>query len=1262
MVTMTSPKSKREAPTYELETLNLLQVEMEKRATELQHIRLGLFPSAEELPKGNMDRRSITEPHQDIVIPGIPENRLKSAVERIKSREQETQNQSNSNSSMESKSNISSGSLAATNYHDNTVMISSGDNFREKTSTHRDVMINKPTNRYFPFDEARSVSIRQSGSFPNLDEWKEHDRSLMSFRSLPGISNPTQDFIPSSSDQLEEEAAAGRVLLDSLANENKLEERLTLSELQVKALKTEIGQLKENHMKKEDKHQGTIQVLLQRIDEVSKRKQREINAREEENKAKEEIISKLSKTLQNAEKAMEMLEKTLESTKQELVKERRRSSSQKEALLQVYETVELGTSETDKTKDDGEAENISVTPHAISERVRGYVEGREKQTLELIEEREDAEERCRKLQEEIDESIISLRSEHKQRIAQLQEDRDTELKAANERAVNSRQQTLGLQSQLRMVEEHSQLEIKAKVKQNSELLAKIQEQREKIEKLTSDRETEDKKYRDLIDKSHDELEARNIEISNLKEKHKSLQEELNIIQETFEDVSKDLSEANTEKARLNKLQDDQKEELASCQKKLQEELEDVSQLKEKLKQQEDCYNMKLTQEINALQHKTVSEIEDSKTECKEKVRILTEELTRIEENAQKKKRELKKAKDFSRCQLNRVKELESKVETFRQTKSDLSVLLENKEGDLLKLQHERDILENLYEKSQKDAQLELKEKSKIENTLMEIEPRYRELLMENQKLLSVIDQLEGQQTTFESERHQLLDKIKEADVELEKKTNLNRVMNEKLEGLEERSKQLEQNLKETETVSIKTEESSKRKTTEMKKLLVEKKKLEEVVKEARNKVWELEKERTYLADKSTEHKMKFEKERRVLRCEIKILQSELRLVRGTIQANNAMQEGEEEGIKETADIKKNAALQRGLVESLQGEINWLEERLQITQETVRSQEGKAKIWEEIKKKFQNRIEKLEKERKELIQRRKDQKSLVLKLESGLEKASLRFAESQQQMEKQAQELARMRLQHQLELKELKGTLLNQLTNNVILTKVANYSKDVASSHGNADKPAVGGCNQRLKTMSDADLKLLMKGLMKLMRKEMEAEYPKTVKDEEEGNNNRSFESLNKTNLSGSLVEELSLQLSAGDTKATPICNWNKFSQVDESKKFSTPASTLYKPETPSAILDSPVSTLLSRRCLPEDTPENATYLDSKPQLNVPGRNEESKDHNKRQLSQGHTRNIEMKGFVDKLDKLTTIGNQLLDENKEMEMLLEEEEEEEEEER
>lgn len=77
--------------------------------------------------------------------------------------------------------------------------------------------------------------------------------------------------------------------------------------------------------------------------------------------------------------------------------------------------MKLGTSETDKTKDDGEAENISVTPHAISERVRGYVEGREKQTLELIEEREDAEERCRKLQEEIDESIISLRSEHKQR-------------------------------------------------------------------------------------------------------------------------------------------------------------------------------------------------------------------------------------------------------------------------------------------------------------------------------------------------------------------------------------------------------------------------------------------------------------------------------------------------------------------------------------------------------------------------------------------------------------------------------------------------------------------------------------------------------------------------------------------------------------------------------------------------------------------------------------------------------------------------------
>ncbi|PIK39531.1 hypothetical protein BSL78_23628 [Apostichopus japonicus] len=492
-------------------------------------------------------------------------------------------------------------------------------------------------------------------------------------------------------------------------------------------------------------------------------------SREEENKAKEEIISKLSKTIENAEKAMEMLEKTLESTKQELFKERRHSSSQKEALLQVYETVKLGTSKTDKTKDDGKAENILVTPHAISERVRGYVEGREKQTLELMEERKEAEERCRKLQEEIDESVISLRSEHKQRIAQLQEDRDTELKAANERAVNSRQQTLGLQSQLRMVEEHSQLEIKAKVKQNSELLAKIQEQREKIEKLTSDRETEDKKYRDVINKSHDELEARNIEISNLKEKLKSLQEELNIIQillstGTFEDVSKDLSEANTEKARLNKLQDDQKEELASCQKKLQEELEVVSQLKEKLKQQEDCYNMKLTQEINALQQKTVREMEDNRTECKEKLRILNEELTRIEENAQKKKRELKKAKDFSRCQLNRVKELESKVEIFSQEKSDFSVLLENKEGDLLKLQHERDILENLYEKSKKDAQLELKEKSKIENTLMEIEPRYRELLMENQKLLSVIDQLEGQQTTFESERQQLLNKIKEADV------------------------------------------------------------------------------------------------------------------------------------------------------------------------------------------------------------------------------------------------------------------------------------------------------------------------------------------------------------------------------------------------------------------------------------------------------------------------------------------------------------------
>lgn len=86
------------------------------------------------------------------------------------------------------------------------------------------------------------------------------------------------------------------------------------------------------------------------------------------------------------------------------------SGCQQEVLQQICESMKLA-----ETDDSGDGTRDCATPQLICKLVKRYVDQRENQVGELLQVQKETEERCRKLQKEMDEITVKLNAEYKER-------------------------------------------------------------------------------------------------------------------------------------------------------------------------------------------------------------------------------------------------------------------------------------------------------------------------------------------------------------------------------------------------------------------------------------------------------------------------------------------------------------------------------------------------------------------------------------------------------------------------------------------------------------------------------------------------------------------------------------------------------------------------------------------------------------------------------------------------------------------------------
>ncbi|KAJ8031439.1 hypothetical protein HOLleu_24628 [Holothuria leucospilota] len=1268
----TTEVNSRDETEHELDSLNLLQVEMTKTTKELERLRLDLFQCSEKIED--------KEEHKDtlcgsFVVPGLPKERTKSALERITARQKGFKVTELSLKSHQETN------LAATVDGRNVQHFSDEENLPKIGAKGRDVidLWKDPTGSIQLVTEKREVEVeetaRRSLSTPRLGERYKELQLLNSSKSLPLLVEGNHDVDLSRASSWDQETATGRVLLQSLANENKLEEELVLSKEEIRELTDQLHQLKSHYEREAEKNRETVHALLQRVDEISKKKQEELEVRDQENRAKEEVIKQLQKTLQDAETAMKVMEKVLDETKGCLNLERKKTSTKDQALLQIYEAVKpkLGGGNQESGDEEMRKNIVTKTPLLVAERVKGYIDGREGQVLELMKQLEETEQRFKEHQLDMEGALEKLKSEHKEKLFQLNESHDRQLESLSERASNARQQTLGLQAQISAVEEHSQLEMKGKEIHIRELTGTIESLKEKLQEAANESHTKLQNIQTQLQGTQSLLEDRNAAKLQLETEIASLRKQLQENEETMKSTSSTLDEVMSKNGTLSREKEELLSELSECKKSLEEKVGEITQLREKLREDKEKSERHLQQEISRLETEATIKVAQKEKENESQVAAWREKYEKVQTELEKRNVELGLQKETKQAFVIKMKELESQTETVSKEKTELASTLDAREKDLIVLQHERNLMANLYEKLKKESQEELRKKDKLEGDLNEIEPRYRELLVENQELLDKLEKEEKKVLNVAEDKTNIKSELERTKKELEKvKLNRSNVL-KKLNIREKRLKHAEEDL-------MKEGKRLEMKNLELEKLQKERDFMEVELKKERNKIEKITKENTSTLQQVSEKQSKDEKEKRILKSQINILQNELRLVKGALGANKAV---DEKAVQFAEDMRKNAEMKRSLLESLQSKNYYLEEQLEAAQKNTDRLEVENKKLQASCKKVERKLERLGKENEGMAERRKEQRVLLVKLEAALEKAALKFSESQRVIEKQEQDIARLKLQHQLELKELKGNLLNQFTMTHILPKVKKASSDIpvnnitpskewaseAVGKDLKEKPKVEKTRQDLETKQDVEeeLKRFLGEMYQMLRGRGDLRGSgRDHTDLEDGVDVRKPHRWNNQSVTDcDFEEELRLPVgSPGDnSRHRPQPHkLNKVQYDEEEEEDAFPDAAASSNQSPSISVNplSPVSTLLHQEALsmrhisPEMKGIKAnlykTQYQTEQEKDGKTMNQETKKWNNANGEQ--EMNIKMMGLQRKLERLAVMGDELKENNKDMERFLE----------
>ncbi|XP_075462834.1 coiled-coil domain-containing protein 158 isoform X3 [Ascaphus truei] len=603
------------------------------------------------------------------------------------------------------------------------------------------------------------------------------------------------------------------------------------------------------------------------------------------------------------------------------------------------------------------------------------------------------------LKKELQDKEILLK-QHKERYETLVNEKGQEVAALTDDANSARSQANNIQTRMEIFQEQAK-------DQSTTYMQQIANLESAVSQLRSELRNAKRGYRDKVEELKEQLVSSNLALTGAQNEHAQSIHELGNLGDQFKQLSASLQKCEKE-LRLEKEQN----------KQLWDRDTVHSLTNEHLRRE----MVERSMEIHLLETMVNSMKEESQQQMERQMVAIhqnTANLQIVSSHLESTKEALHKT----------VEELAAKnlsLESAERNKGDLKTRLEEKEKTLKTTMDELKKLRFQAEAKKRERQQLKSDGEQLIKVLADVEMMKLHLTEKDHIIIAMRDQVAdmtrvvGQHSqragAMQVENAQLLGDVGDRKAEIQE---IKIIMEKK----DARISELEALFRDLEMEKLKLTNAGSEMTHAVKDLRLERDQLVTELKVTRNELASLAEDYDVLKRNCRNMNEERDSTTSMLKMHLKATVAELEQTKNTVKT---MEGSDGQAIKVAMGMQKKITAKRGQIDALQSRIQFLEETLSnTTKDKHHLKEETAKLTHELgqeaaeRQKLSGELEMLKSEKYKL-------KENVVSMEAALDKASLQFSECQAVIQHLEQESMRLRLQHTLDLKELKGPTITDI--------------------------------------------------------------------------------------------------------------------------------------------------------------------------------------------------------------------------------------------
>ncbi|XP_028400049.1 coiled-coil domain-containing protein 158-like [Dendronephthya gigantea] len=766
----------------------------------------------------------------------------------------------------------------------------------------------------------------------------------------------------------------------------------------IEDLKSKLNAVTEVCKQQERHFSNLVKDLEHKLNETISGRDELLTLRQQESLSQQQLIYQLQAALQQNSKTLEMRNEEISVCDKRVKVDKEKLTQAQSALLKVFNVLKNEESKRGSTNmlTGVTTDNHSLyTEEFLTQVLSSILTDDDRNISDLIVKNQEIEQQLQNLKEAHELDKTNLIREYETKLVDSETDHAKSLDIAANRTLTERSRITEL---VRDINEN-RLKYEKTIDDHEKVIATLEENIEAYRV-----ELHDKNKKHEIQRNKDVVLRKKLEnqLENLRAEKEQLSNNMLEIKTASEDEVKELA---LKLRNVDEKHKDNEKELLGKIVQLKETVEEREEDITRIKKEHEAELKLKTDKISSLEKDKGSELfermENNHNECRKQLLTLKEELKHKTDEVLKLMEECRRLRE-------RIDKSQDEKSAILAEKEELNTNFKNLSEKMLRIQDEKSRLSNMVRENVDDL---TRAKDVINSLQVELDAREKSLEVFNKQESKLAELLFQKHLVGESllvERQQIVGFLEEKVQE-----------NEKLKGTRDA---LAQNLESKIQVLAEMEATFRSMET---KLEVRSNELEVImedrnkaVREVENKVVELTKlreERDSLVTLMNGKQSEKDKEITKLLSRLKGSQHDLAMTRKVLEAKR---EANEKATKLASATQEEITAKRKEVDSLKDRIKWLQDSLQATaEEKVHFERKASELTTELRDKNQEN-ENIREEFDKIMKYYDNASGQVTQMEMALEKAGIKFAESQALVEKLEQDLAKIKLQYSLEVKEL----------------------------------------------------------------------------------------------------------------------------------------------------------------------------------------------------------------------------------------------------